>query len=334
MKPLIYILCLLFFSCSGVDLIDDYVPPTLRISNAVDELPIGSSFELKASYFNNVGELIEEAAIQWVSLNPEIIYIESNGTATPIQQGTAQIVAQITSEEGVLLESIVTIKVISNVVIEENPSTEEVGMEEGENTQTVTPTLEITNLISEIFEQTSHQFEVNHQDGNQNSTPELNWASSDETVLEVDENGVITAVTSGLATITVSALVSDTLISAENSIQVIALVMETITSYSGNLETKSGYTLEGSFSLSKTEDGLLLELGEDYIASSTLPGLYVYLSNNTNTTEQAYEIGAVSVFSGAHSYQIPSSIGLMDYQYLLYWCKPFNVKVGEAKIYD
>jgi hypothetical protein len=49
---------LLFFSCSGVDLIDDYVPPTLRISNAVDELPIGSSFELRASYFNNV--VIEE----------------------------------------------------------------------------------------------------------------------------------------------------------------------------------------------------------------------------------------------------------------------------------
>jgi hypothetical protein len=58
MKPLIYILCLLFFSCSGVDLIDDYVPPTLRISNAVDELPIGSSFELRASYFNNVESMI------------------------------------------------------------------------------------------------------------------------------------------------------------------------------------------------------------------------------------------------------------------------------------
>ena len=281
-----------------------------------------------------MGELIEEAAIQWVSLNPEIISIESNGTATPIQQGTAQIVAQITSEEGVLLESIVSIKVISNVVIEENPNTEEAGMEGDENTETVTPTLEITNLISEIFEQTSHQIEVNFQDGNQNAAPELNWTSSDETVLEVDENGLITAVSAGLATITVSTLVSDTLISVVNSIQVVAFVMETITSYSGNLETKSGYTLEGSFSLSKTEDGLLLELGEDYLASSTLPGLYVNLSNNTNTTVQAYEIGAVSVFSGAHSYQLPTSIGLMDYQYLLYWCKPFNVKVGEAKIYD
>lgn len=145
---------------------------------------------------------------------------------------------------------------------------------------------------------------------------------------------MVTAIASGVATVTVSFMVSDTLIFAQNSIEVIAIVMETITSFSGNLETKSGYTLEGSFTLSKTDDGLQLILAEDYKASSTLPGLYVYLSNNSNTTQQAFEIGAVSVFSGAHSYTLPSSIGLMDYQYLLYWCKPFNVKVGEAKIYD
>jgi hypothetical protein len=72
---------LLFFSCNVVDLINDYVPPTPRISNAVEELPIDPSFDLRASYFNNVGELIEEAAIQWVSLNPEIISIESNEMA-------------------------------------------------------------------------------------------------------------------------------------------------------------------------------------------------------------------------------------------------------------
>ena len=72
---------MLFFSCNVVDLIDDYVPPTLRISNAVEELHIDPSFDLRASYFNNVGEPIEEAAIQWVSLNPKIISIESNEMA-------------------------------------------------------------------------------------------------------------------------------------------------------------------------------------------------------------------------------------------------------------
>ena len=72
---------MLFFSCNVVDLINDYVPPTPRIYNAVEELPIDPSFDLRASYFNNVGELIEEAAIKWVSLNPEIISIESNEMA-------------------------------------------------------------------------------------------------------------------------------------------------------------------------------------------------------------------------------------------------------------
>jgi hypothetical protein len=334
MKPLICTLALLVYSCAGVDLIDDYVPPTLRIVNAIEELPLGSSFQLNASYFNAVGDRIQEAQIQWKSLDPDIITVQPNGTLTPIQKGTAELVAQTTTEEGVLIESKITITVISNVIVNDNPTAGSAEMETHEEMETERPSLEITTLIAEIFEQTRHQIEVNFLNVSQDPLPELNWSSSDESVLEVDENGVITAVQTGVATITVSALVSDTLLSAVNSIQVIPLLMEPPTSYSGTVETKSGYVLEGSFTLSKTEEGLLLALGEDYRATSTLPGLYIYLSNNNNTTAQAYEIGAVNVFSGAHSYLLPSSIELMDYQYILYWCKPFNVKVGEAKIYD
>lgn len=67
MKPLICTLALLVYSCTGVDLIDDYVPPTLRIVNAIEELPLGSSFQLNASYFNAIGDRIQEAQIQWKS---------------------------------------------------------------------------------------------------------------------------------------------------------------------------------------------------------------------------------------------------------------------------
>lgn len=328
----------MFFSCSGIDLIEDYVPPTLRITTVIEKAPIGASFELNASYFNNIGDRVEEASIQWTSSNPEIISIAPNGSATTKMEGTAQLVAQTISEEGTIIEAKISVSVISNVILDPNPDPETMTPDTEENEDTVvttsTPTLDIINRISEIFEQTTYQIEVDYQDGNETPIPELNWTSSDDSILEVDENGVVTAIASGVATVTVSFMVSDTLIFAQNSIEVIAIVMETITSFSGNLETKSGYTLEGSFTLSKTDDGLQLTLAEDYKASSTLPGLYVYLSNNSNTTQQAFEIGAVSVFSGAHSYTLPSSIGLMDYQYLLYWCKPFNVKVGEAKIYD
>ena len=47
-----------------------------------------------------------------------------------------------------------------------------------------------------------------------------------------------------------------------------------------------------------------------------------------------YEIGRVTVFEGEHQYSIPSSIALKDYKYILYWCKPFSVKVGDAQLFE
>ena len=213
----------------------------------------------------------------------------------------------------------------------EMPVEEEMPME-----NTATPTLSITNAISQITAATSYQFEVAYTDemGNPATPPQVTWTSSNNDIIEVDANGTIQAIMSGTVTLTVSIQISSTLIQAHNQILVNAPVMEMIISFSGKVVSKSSYTLQGGFTLAESENGLILSLDEDYKASTALPGLYVYLSNNANTTAGAYEIGKVTVFAGAHSYQLPNSIELMDYQYILYWCKPFNVKVGEAKIYD
>jgi len=94
------------------------------------------------------------------------------------------------------------------------------------------------------------------------------------------------------------------------------------------LETTSSYLLEGSFSLEDTGNGLILKLNDDYRASSSLPGLYVYLSNNTTGINNALEIGPVNIFSGATEFNVPGNPGLNDYEYVLFWCKPFGVDVG------
>jgi hypothetical protein len=329
--PLLFALLLVFYFCSGIDLIDDYIPPDVRITTPLSSMTIGTSVHLKASYFNNVGDHIQDASIKWISSNSEIITIDPDGIATPHKEGVVELIAQITTEDNELIQDIIRVTVISNVKLVTDPVENEIV----ENT-TTRPTIEILNSISEITAQTSYQLEINITDenGNEAVPSTLLWTSSDEAILSVDQEGNINAIGSGMATITISFTSSNTVFTAQNFITVIALEKDSISSFSGNLVTKSGYTLEGSFTLSKTESGLILSLGEDYKASATLPGLYVYLSNNNNTTSQAYEIDAVKVFNGSHSYTLPSSIELMDYQYLLYWCKPFNVKVGEAKIYD
>ncbi|MEL7160606.1 MAG: hypothetical protein AAFN92_07595, partial [Bacteroidota bacterium] len=109
------------------------------------------------------------------------------------------------------------------------------------------------------------------------------------------------------------------------------VVVET-TERKGTVATTTFYDLEGTFTLTEQTDGSLkLALDADYVADDGLPGLYVYLSNNPNSNAGAYEIGAVTVFRGAHEY-IFSGPELGEYDYVLYYCKPFSVKVGHGDI--
>ncbi|MFT6715446.1 MAG: hypothetical protein ACJA0Q_000073 [Saprospiraceae bacterium] len=100
---------------------------------------------------------------------------------------------------------------------------------------------------------------------------------------------------------------------------------------SGTVATTSSYPLSGSYTLKTQGSDLLLTLGTDYTADNSLPGLYIYLSNNNQSTSGGLEIGPVTVFSGIHSYVIANT-GINDFAYILYFCKPFNVKVGDGVI--
>ena len=162
---------------------------------------------------------------------------------------------------------------------------------------------------------------------------EFVWESSAPEVIDVTTEGLATAVSGGRATLTASYVadgidVSDAidLVAAEETV-----VVQEPRSRSGQINTTSSYVLTGGMTLTEQEGGgLLVEIADDYRASTALPGLYVYLTNNPRTTNGALEIGPVEVFSGAHSYAIPD-VAIEDYSHLLYFCKPFNVKVGDGE---
>ena len=100
---------------------------------------------------------------------------------------------------------------------------------------------------------------------------------------------------------------------------------------SGQITTTSSYALSGDFSLTAENNDLVLAFDENYNASTALPGLYIYLTNNPSTISGALEIGKVQTFSGVHSYTIPN-VDINEYSHVLYFCKPFNVKVGDGEI--
>lgn len=159
------------------------------------------------------------------------------------------------------------------------------------------------------------------------------WTSSDESIVSVTETGLITALEPGMVIINIEALVDEVILTDEVLLEVTETetVVEEVISLEGTIVTTSSYILTGDFTLTETVSGVELLIADNYRASSALPGLFIYLSNNRNSIANALEISEVRVFNGAHQYDIPG-VGINDFSHIVYFCKPFNVKVGEAEL--
>ncbi|MEP2026875.1 MAG: hypothetical protein ABJH98_08820 [Reichenbachiella sp.] len=164
---------------------------------------------------------------------------------------------------------------------------------------------------------------------------EVRWETSDPAVLGVDNDGALMAYQMGQSEIAVVLVSNDEVmdkIIVEVSNETVVLSSG---DKSGTIASTSSYKLSGDFLINNAEGGVEILISNNYEASEALPGLYVYLSNNPSTVSGALEIGEVTVFSGAHGYTVTEENLTVDtYAYLLYFCKPFNVKVGHGEILD
>ncbi len=197
----------------------------------------------------------------------------------------------------------------------------------------IDPVLRFTSSLDTIEIDTEFQLEAMFLNNvGQEESPTLTWNSLDAEILSVDGTGLLRANSVGTTTISVSYETEEgILLSDQMDITVGATTIISIEEKSGTIRTTSSYTLEGTFTVQEIDGNLIIEVGEAWKASSNLPGLFIYLTNNPATTTDALEIGPVQVFNGAHRYEIPN-VGINDWQYLLYFCKPFNIKVGDGEI--
>ena len=198
----------------------------------------------------------------------------------------------------------------------------------------VDPELRINNPLQSLAVNETYQFEATYLNnvGQEEENATISWMSSNEAVVTIVENtGLATAIAEGSATITATITPDEGLpIVVENELQITNETVVTNMPRAGVIRTTSSYLLTGDFVLESNDDpqiDLRLRLEDSFRATTSLPGLYVYLTNNPNSINDALEIGPITTFSGAHSYNIEDA-DLNQYNYLLFWCKPFSVKVG------
>ncbi len=197
----------------------------------------------------------------------------------------------------------------------------------------VEPSIRITNSVISIKNGTDFQFEYMYLN-NVGVKEEVSamWESTDTSALKINETtGLATTHNEGEVTIIVKYDDGTQIYTDSLKLMVGSETVITPAERSGSVATTSTYALTGDFILKQSGDDLILEFSGNYEASTALPGLYVYLSNNPATSSGAYEIGPVEIFSGSHSYEIPDK-DILTYNYVLYFCKPFNQKVGHGEI--
>ncbi len=197
---------------------------------------------------------------------------------------------------------------------------------------TVDPEVRISRAVDTIAIDSSYQFEAVYLNNvGVAELVDILWESSAPDVISIDNNGLASALQTGSATISASFSDGTTLVRDEVEVHTGEETVAQAIERSGVIQTTTFYQLEGNFTIEQVDNDLLIEIADDYVASSALPGLYLYLTNNPTTIANALEVGPVQVFEGAHSYTIPN-VNINTYNYLLYFCKPFTVKVGDGLI--
>lgn len=104
----------------------------------------------------------------------------------------------------------------------------------------------------------------------------------------------------------------------------------------GTFRTVSDYVSAGDVQLEETETGINIVFASNYLADNSLPGFAMYLSNSPTSLTNALEIDAFDdadgvQYAGAHSIAV-SGVAIDEYKYLVHWCRPFEIVVGQAEL--
>ena len=294
-RPLLLcFISLLFLQCIGEDFIDDYVEPNLRITNPIVSIREGLSYQFQARFFDESGTQVENPNFSWSATPPSALHISNDGTITALAAGTVSVNVSVQGLQG---KNITTALEFSVTLCQQWR-------------ETTTPTTDTTSSTTVTTTSTT--------------TTETTGSSTETTTDTSSSTTDTSSSTTDTSTTTTDSSTSET----DDGIVVSEQFFE------GQIRSTSSYLLQGNFRYEFDRQNIVLSLGENYRADTALPGLYVYLTNNPTTPSGGYEIGKVTVFEGAHQYNLPASIALMDYKYILYWCKPFSVKVGDALLFD
>lgn len=295
---------LILTGCIQTDFINDpqLKNGKLRITASANSIFVSDSIKVNVEFTDLAGSKISGSEVNLSSSNKNTVEVNATGYVIGKQRGQTFIIATSSGfdSDSLLITVVIDTNDVSSVIITSSSNKIEIGS-----------TLQLN----------ANAYNVNSSTLNNIN---FNWSSSDNSIATVNNNGLVTAVASGSASITASA---GEVISSPFFITVLG------STRNGTFvkNPSQDHVVSGSVILKENSDGsLLLQFGSNF-ASSGGPDIRVYLSNTTSINN-SYEVGVLKSTSGAQEYIIPSNIKLNSYDYVLIHCVPFNITFGWAKL--
>lgn len=301
---------LVMASCIGTDVIEDQVT-TISILPDEGELVNGSDISglvgaekfFNASATNDRGKTFVPQ-INWTSSNPAVASISNDGFVRLLTRGNTVI-----SASGYNIQS-------NNINL---------SVRADETEAAIISFAEVNNTLA-VGESIQLMADVLNADGNVIDDVTIEWSSSNEEIFSVSENGLVTSLAEGSATIT--ARVDETTGSITFSTSEATTKVRL-----GEFRGINGYRAEGNTELVEANGELTLSLLDNF-STSNGPGLYLYLSNNESSISGGIEVGELRNNSGADSYAVPAGITFSQYSHVIIYCKPFGVGFATAALED
>lgn len=299
---------LLFLSCIGTDIMDDpIVGKSLQINRESIELLIGQTESIDVIYKNEYG-IEKEINPTWISSNPNIASVSSQGLVTAIDSGQAFI---HTSMNGLNSDTVMI------TVVASESSVARVSI-----LATGTSQIEIGDSL--ILN--SEAYNINNQ---LIDSAIIIWNVDNPNIATINQNGLLKGLSSGMVEVKASS-------SGVESLPLqINVGMSAPNILTGTFMGANGYTAEGTAELSKNvNDELVLTLQSDFKTSFAL-GTFIYLANSTSGSSvrgSGLELGEISA-NGMKTFNVSAispNTELETYRYVVVLCKPASITFGIA----
>ena len=297
-----------FSGCIGTDYIADppvVGEPSLEVSVDRNALLIGEMLQLTAVYFDEDG--VESSPdFVWHSSDESVATVDPSGVLNARGIGQALISAEWNGVKSTPF--LLTVVQNNDAVAHVNILQDSVflSLQDSSMLMAQASTIDGVIVMDAVFA----------------------WNSTDMSIVEVDQDGLVVARSSGVAMITAEV---EGVRSKPVVVRVESADMQMRT---GMFQKKPGtsYDVQGTGILTVESGGeSLLSFKDDFLCSDG-PRLHVYLAERDRVEASSLDLGQLKANEGAQSYTIPEGAGLEDFNYVIIHCVPFNVTFGFAML--